>query len=235
MRWYVYGLTDARSDDAGHLHGLGGHPVQVLGTGPVRLLASRAPEGIEDLATAAPDEAVAAVLQHDEVLVELATDRTVVPARFGTLLADDDAVGQLLADPDGRLAARLERVAGATEWVVSVSVDEEGQDVSGEATGEELSPGHAFFARRRAAADASTRARQRAVAVAEEIDGSLRSLARDFAPLDLRSPDMVARGAYLVPDAAVSALHDLTVDVPDGARVEVQGPLPAYRFAEVEP
>lgn len=233
MRWYVYGLTDGSTGELELGTGLGEHPVQVLGAGPVRLLASRAPEDIGDLAAAAPDDVVAAVLQHDQVLLQLATQRTVVPARFGTLLADDDAVAELLADPDGRLAAQVDRLAGSAEWVLNVAVDQDQAGDTTEAADDDLSPGHAYFARRRAATAARTRARDRAVAVAEDLDARLRDVALDFAPLDLRQPDTVARGAYLVRHADVDRLRDVVDGAGPGGVVELRGPLPAYRFAAV--
>ena len=233
MRWYVYGLTEADSEEFEVATGLNREPVRVLGVGRVRLLASRAPDDIEDLVTAQPDDVLAAILEHDDVLLELAATRTVVPARFGTLLADDTAVDGLLADPDGVLAAQVDRLAGAAEWVVSVSVDPE---VAGDedTVGDDLPPGHAFFARRRAATAVRTHTRERAAVLAQHLDTDLRRFARDFAPLELRGPDMVARGAYLVADVDVSRMGEVIDAAGDAAVVKLRGPLPAYRFAQVE-
>ena len=155
-----------------------------------------------------------------------------MPARFGTLLADDRAVEGFLADAGDVLALQLDRVAGAREWVVSVAVADAGpvEDAT-----DDLSPGHAFFARRRAVADGRIRARDAAITVADALDAQLRSLARGFAPLDLQDATQVARGAYLVPDDAVPQLQVAVAACGTDAVVGVQGPLPAYRFADSTP
>lgn len=228
MCWYVYGLTDADSEEFEVTRGLDGHPVRVLGVGPVRLLASRAPDGIDDLVAAQPDDVRPTILEHEDVVAQLASTRTVAPARFGTLLADDEAVDSLLADPDGLLAAQVERVAGAAEWVVSVTVTTDGTHEDS-ATGDDVITGQEVLVRQRA----STEVRRRAVAFAQHLDADLRRFARDVASLDPRGPDMVARGAYLVSDVDVCRMGEIIDAEGSAAAVQVQGPLPAYRFAEV--
>jgi hypothetical protein len=228
--WYVYGLTGpaAGREPRVRVRGIEDGPVQVLGEGDLRVVVTPVSEDVHHLAEADPHDALATVQRHDEVLVELVRDRSVMPVRFGTVLPDDEALADVLADPDGRLRAALAHVADAQEWVVSVTVpDEEVEDAEGT---EGLSPGHAFFARRRQSAEARTRARTDAVTAARELDEQLQALARDMRPLDLPDAETIARGAYLVPrgsrDPFLARLSAFTA-----AEAELQGPLPPYRFA----
>lgn len=231
MRWYVYALTDAHDDVPDGLRGIGDAPVGLVGAGPLRLVASAAPDDIDTLVEAAPEDVVAAVVRHDDVLLRLAaTARTLAPTRFGTLV-DEDRVGALLADPDGRLRSQLDALAGLQEWVVAVSTDDAGTPPSDDDGLDDLSPGHAFFARRRQAVDARTTARERAAAVAADVDQRLGAMAADFAQLDLRGDAMVARGAYLVPSAAAAAVHDVAAAATPGVVVTIEGPLPPYHFS----
>lgn len=239
MPWYAYGLCGSEPPTSPQLRGLDDRPVEVLGDGPVRLVASRVSADVEGLAGAATDVVVGAVLRHDEVLVRLSRQRTVLPARFGTVLPDDGAVEELLADADGSLARQLAHVGGAAEWVVTVAVRSDDEESSAPADPQDLTPhlppGHAYFARRRAAAQAGQLARDRAVAAASSLADALESMTRGFVPLDLRDRDEVGRGAYLVPNDAVDRLHGLVASTRAHADVALDGPLPAYRFAAIGP
>lgn len=230
MPWYVYGVTRTGGEPLpGALVGVEGHPVQIVGDGDLQVVTSRVSARFRDLAEAPGEDVVTAVRRHDDVLREVARDRSLLPVRFGTVLADEAAVDDLLADPDGALRRALVQVDGADEWVLSVTATNPDTDSVVDEQG--LSPGHAFFARRRSAEQQHQLARSSAVAVAREVDARLRELARDFRPLALRGPDVVARGAYLVPREVTDQFIRTTQSHGEG-RVEVQGPLPPYRFAE---
>lgn len=230
MPWYVYGVT--RPDGGPLPDGLMGvddAPVEILGDGHLQAVTSEVSAGFGHLAEADDEDVVAAVRRHDDVLREVARDRTLLPVRFGTVLADDAAIEWLLADPDGTLDAALRQIDGADEWVLTVTAVN--PDTTTAPDEPDLSPGHAFFARRRSAEQQRERARSSAVAVAREVDARLRELARDFRPLDLRGPDVVARGAYLVPRDVSDQFIEATQSHGEGI-IEIQGPLPPYRFAE---
>lgn len=229
MGWYVYGIV-AAGDGAGgvpDVSGVDDAPVQLLGDADLQVVASVASARVRDLERAPADEVLTAIRAHDSVLGRVARDRSVLPVRFGTVVPDDDALDAMTRDPDGRLRAALARVAGADEWVVTVDAVEPVEVTDDDA---DLSPGHAFFARRRSAADARQQARARAVAAAEALHDRLQQLARDWQVLELREPDTVARGAYLVPRGHADEAVAL-VDAVTGARASMQGPLPPYRFA----
>lgn len=236
MPWYAYGLCGPEPPATPRLRGLGDRAVEVLGDGPVRLVASPAGGHLDGLTEAAADVVVAAVVRHDDVLVRLAQQQAVLPLRFGTVLPDDDAVDELLADANGSLARRLAHIEAAAEWVVAVAVRADTDaDPTASADPPDLTPGHAYFARRRAAAEAVHAARDRAIDAARALAEEMATIARGLVPLDLRDRDEVARGAYLVPHDAVDRLHDLVACARTHAEVDLDGPLPAYRFAVVGP
>lgn len=233
MPWYVYGVTrpTAKADPPG-LRGVDDAPVEVVGSGDLQVVAGEVPATFRDLATAPDDDVVDAVRRHDDVLHKVAQHRPVLPVRFGTVLPDEAAIEELLADADGRLWQALDRVADADEWVVTVSVGV--LDDTPSRVDPDLPPGHAFFARRRSAAVQRRQHRTDAVALANALDSRFQGVARDFRPLDLRDADTVARGAYLVPRDAAARFVEAAHSEGD-VRVEVQGPLPPYRFAETRP
>ena len=234
MSWYVYGVTRPLAEGAPPLEtgpGVLDAPVTLLRTASVVAIVSPVGPEVADLEHAASSVVLDAVQRHDDVLVALAEDRDVLPVRFGTVLPDEDAVSTWLADPSGRLGAALDAVAGAEEWVVTVAPDPGAEAPEPEVSA--ASPGHAFFARRRAVADRRTETRRRAVAAAEALDHDLRALARASTPMGLKDPAAIARGAYLVPRDRRERLLARVATVPDAA-VEVVGPLPAYRFASVD-
>jgi hypothetical protein len=229
--WYVYGIVEAGEGKlvVADVSGVDDAPVQVVGDADLQVVASPASARVRDLDRAPADEVLTAIRAHDSVLGHVARDRSVLPVRFGTVLPDDDALDAMTRDPEGGLRAALTRVAGADEWVVTVAAVEPDGPAADEP--DDLSPGHAFFARRRSAADARQQARARAVDAAEELHDRLQQLARDWQVLELREPDTVARGAYLVPRSHADQAVAL-VDAVTGARASVQGPLPPYRFAD---
>ena len=229
--WYVYCVTDHGLADLPDLRGVDDQPVQLLGEGDLRVVASAASDRVRALEHADPEDVLSAVTRHDEVLVALVRTGTVLPVRFGTVLPDADAVADLLADPHGRVAADLAHVHEAEEWVVSVTAPADDPDTDDADTDtDDLSPGHAFFAKRRRADHSRQQRRAAVVTAARDLDDHLQALARDMVPMELRDPEMVARGAYLVPRRARGAFLDHVERTTAGV-VDVQGPLPPYRFA----
>ena len=227
--WYVYGVTGHDLADLGGLRGVDDQPVQLLGEGDLRVAASAASERVRALEHADPQDVLTAVTRHDEVLVALNREGTVLPVRFGTVLPDEDAVADLLADPHGRVAAALAHVHEAEEWVVAVTAPTDDSDDTDDTADEELSPGQAYFAKRRRADHSRRQRRAAVVTAARDLDDHLQDLARDMVPMELTDPEMVARGAYLVPRRARGAFLDHVERTTPGV-VDVQGPLPPYRF-----
>src|SRR5215210_2729133 len=76
-----------------------------------------------------------ALWEHEDVVESLMGSGAVLPMRFGSTLADDDAVGRMLGERAGELAAGLARVRGAVE--LGLRVVEEPEPAEGEAASRE--------------------------------------------------------------------------------------------------
>lgn len=232
MAWYLYGITVGESP-AGlstGLIGLDDADIVLYGGGDLRVIASVLRRPARDLQNGDVKETVEAVRRHDEALLELSRTRPVLPVRFGTVLADQHAIDELLEDRGECWAKTLAAVTGADEWVIRVDAQPT-DDTPDPADTQGLTPGHAFFAKRKSQAQARTDARQRAVTRASELHTRLGGLARGFYPMPVREPATLTRGAYLVDrghaDSFVAAAESTA-----GVTVVVQGPLPPYRFSD---
>jgi gas vesicle protein GvpL/GvpF len=63
--------------------------------------------------------------RHLELVESLMATRDLLPVRFGTLVADDEAAARAIRDRQGELAADLERVRGAVELALRVTCAED--------------------------------------------------------------------------------------------------------------
>lgn len=228
MGLYLYGVTSGETVPR-ELTGIDQASVQLLGDGDLRLIVSRLERPVTDLQESDPEETIAAVRHHDDVLTAISAVAPVLPVRFGAVLPDRRAADELLQDPDGTLASRLSAVAGADEWVVQVDAPAPAEPADDEVA--DLTPGHAFFERKRSQADARQHARERAHALAEELEHHLRGLVRQARRLAPRDPQTVSRAAYLV-DRDVVDRFLAVINAAEDVTVSVQGPLPPYRFAD---
>lgn len=232
MAWYVYGITvnEGPTVSPTGLAGVDDADIVLHGAGDLRLIASPLRRSKSDMQDGDVEQTLEAVRRHDEVLVTVAWTRPVLPVRFGTVVPDQDAMEELLEHRGERWAETLAAVTGADEWVIRVDVPPTDDTLDPAAT-QDLTPGHAFFAKRKSQAQARAAARDRAASRASEVHARLRGLARRFLPMPVREPATLTRGAYLVDrdnaDSFVAAAES-TSEV----AVIVQGPLPPYRFTE---
>ncbi|MFF8997591.1 GvpL/GvpF family gas vesicle protein [Streptomyces achromogenes] len=120
MSTYVYGIT-TRSHPAlpEGMTGVGepARPVRVLTAGDLAAVVSDAPE---DLRPKRRD-----LLAHQNVLAESGAGGCVLPMRFGSVAADDDAVVQVLAERADHYAERLRELDGKVEYNVKATHVEE--------------------------------------------------------------------------------------------------------------
>jgi Gas vesicle synthesis protein GvpL/GvpF len=215
MRMLVYGIVAAGEVDPWG-RGLDNQPMRGITEGPLEAIVS-------DHARR-PPESTAAALRAYESAVRCLMDRgAILPAQFGSLLADADAVKAFLRTRRDDLLARLERVRGAVE--VGVRANWRG--------GALLDPGPT--------ADGShlrhrLELRQWARRVAHELD-PLMTLARGSRRA-LPRPDLPMLDAYLVDRgrvrefvAMVEQLDNRLEDV----ELESTGPWPPYSFAQGAP
>jgi hypothetical protein len=238
---YVYGVVAAGDAAQVGVDGVAGCPVRAIGHDDVCALVS-------DLDSTTLT-AARAVRAHWRVLEAAAEHATVVPARFGTVMADDDAVrdGLLAANADG-LAATLRELAGRVQLRVKGAYDEQRllcevvgsspqvaalrRRVQGrpEAAGyyDRIRLGEAVsgeVARRRDADTRLARARLEPLAIATRAE-------------ELGAPDTAFDLSFLVERAQVDAFSAqvgaLREDLGDRVDLRYVGPLPPFSFAVAE-
>jgi hypothetical protein len=238
---YVYGVVAAGDAGAVQVSGVDGFPVRTVAGDRLGALVS-------DL-DAETLTAARAVRAHWGVLDAAAEHATVVPVRFGTVLAGDDAVRDELLTPN---ADRLERLLAALAGRVQLKVEgryDEQRLLAGIVAG---SPSIARLQRRVQSRSAAAGYYDRinlGQAIAGEVD---RRRARDaeharavLEPLaeacrveDARTPDTAFNLSFLVAregvddfGAGVAALREAAGD---GIAIRFVGPLPPYSFADAE-
>jgi hypothetical protein len=215
----LYAIADRDHAVPAGATGLEGEPLRAVSGGELRAIAGECP--------AAPVATPEALLDFEHAVEALMGERTVLPARFGTVLPDEAAMVELLAHRHRQFADALGRVGGAVEMGVRAGwADDEPQ--TGSSSDE--SRGADYLLSR-------LEHRQRAQRVAAELDAALAGLARERACRILPRPDGQVWAAYLVTrprvDAFRAACDRLTHTVTD-ASVACTGPWPPYSFVDSE-
>jgi hypothetical protein len=167
------------------------------------------------------------LLRFEQAVEELMGDRTVLPARFGTVMADENAAAQLLISRRDQFADALQRVDGAVELGVRAgwpNGDSPPSRPSGPDAGAEYLLGRL---------DRRHRARR----LADEVDAALGDLARESSCRILGRPESTVTAAYLVPRPQVEEFLARCRSLKDtiaGASLVCTGPWPPYSFVTRE-
>jgi hypothetical protein len=103
----LYAVADA-SSDAITTSGVGGRRLRAVGDGPLVAIVSAHQHRPQDATWAS-------IRQYDAALEQLMSTRAILPARFGSLLADATAAESLLAERENEWRAGLDDVRGAVE------------------------------------------------------------------------------------------------------------------------
>ncbi len=214
MTLLLYAIADREHAPPAGLAGLGGHPLRSVSAGELVAVVSDCPSP--------PEPTSEALLRFAEIVESLMSERTVLPARFATVLADEHAAVQLLTDRHRKLADALRRVGGAVEMGVRAgwSDDESGDRPSG-----------ADYLLGR------LEHRQRAQRIAAELDAALTPLSRGRACRILARPEGQVTASYLIARPRIeefrAACDGLTQTVTE-ASVTCTGPWPPYSFVDSE-
>jgi len=164
-----------------------------------------------------------ALWRHERVVEDLMSSRELLPMRFGSVLGDDHAAADLLAERAEELGAALARVTGAIELGVRVAWAAPDADA---ATPERSGPGTAYL-------DGLRQRRRRATELAERIDPPLRALSRASRHRLLATSHLPLSGAYLVDrgrlDAFCSRVVALDEEIGE-TEIVCTGPWPPYSF-----
>jgi hypothetical protein len=157
------------------------------------------------------------LVDYDQTIRRLA-DRApaLLPARFNTIVDDDEAIATVLRERRARLSAALRQVRGRVQMTVRVPV---GRALSGAAAGPDKA---------RPTGTAYLRARR-----IPELDPLRRAVARWVREERLEPRAGLASLYHLVPITAIDAYREALVAAADaaGLRLVVSGPFPPYAFA----
>lgn len=176
------------------------------------------------------------VWRHEAIVEALMTDRTVLPVRFGTVLADEAAVQATLAAHYTDFVANLERVRGRVELGLRVLWDDDApppQPSPAGGGGSGRGRGRAYLLARLEEERQHQVWRQRAEALAEEIHAPLVRLAAESTRQVLITPRLLLTAAYLVERDRVATFRQ-EVEALSAAYPELRflctGPWPTYNF-----
>lgn len=234
---YVYALTRADVPDLDTVEALDGQaPVTLAVHDDIAAVISSAP--VEALAALAaphpaasrPEHLGVLARRHDAVVRAVHERAAVLPLRFGTVLADTDAVHTLLRRTADRARSRLDRVDGHAEWGVRISASSGSATATGPAA--PGTSGTAYLARRRAELTAAAAAGRTAAHEAAAVHAELAPLAREH----LTRPgsvgdDLLLDIAYLVPaDGAAFQARIAELAARPALLLQLTGPWPPYSF-----
>jgi Gas vesicle synthesis protein GvpL/GvpF len=210
MSVLVYGICE-RGDAAIEGRGLQQRPLRGLCGGSLMAIVSDHDEP--------PPRAVETLWEYEEVVERIAAERSMIPARFGSVLDDDDAVLDMLSARHETLLAVIGQTRGAVELALRATWEQPPEPDSQTGTG---------YLRTR------MQLRQRAREVADGLMplGRLSRTSRCELP---GRPQEPMRCAYLVDRdkvddfaASVQQLDEQLADV----ELVCTGPWPPYSFAE---
>jgi hypothetical protein len=200
---WIYGICDRSAPLPGR--GLADAPLEAHREDELVAVFTRHAQG--------PGDPVPATLwAHERVVERLLAECTVVPMRFGSTVADEDALRRLLADRRESLAAAMRRIRGRVELGVRARAEAPAAAGSG-----------------RDYLLAKLRASRHADALHEPLAG----LAADAVRRPPRGADELLCGAYLVDGGEVARFRAATQDLQDAhpeTAILCTGPWPAYSF-----
>ncbi len=214
---YLYAITDPLAQAPG-LEGLQSAPVRPLRTATLAALVST-------IDRRAGIGSTADMWSHELVVEELMAENDVLPARFGTLLDDDDSARRLLAERETEFHAALDRVAGAYELSLRVMVP-----VPEERPSWEPGAGAAYLR-------AAKRRTQLADDVSRQVRRALGWLARASVIRSGRDAAHLLESAWLIDRERLSEFRERAArlnDEIDDAELVCTGPWPPYSFVGAE-
>jgi hypothetical protein len=171
------------------------------------------------------------LLAHHALVAEIfACEEAILPARFPTLVDDQDTLCERLRSRQDTLTAQLERVRGCCELAVTMLWTS--ADVAQPAV-EADSPGRRYMAQRQLAFAGSDRRRARARELADQLDRSVGADLISARHTVCPSASVGLSSALLVKRSRAEPVQMRLVHTRDDVRILVNGPWPPYTFAAV--
>ncbi len=212
MSLLAYAIADA-DPDAIEGAGLDGRPLTGIGHDGLALVVS--PQG-----SRCPEPTAQTLWRYEEIIERLMSRHPILPARFGSVLADEDEARDALRDRHQDLRQRLERVRGAVELGIRASWTHA-------PTPRPARSGTEYMLGR---LDVHRQAQR----VAELVD-PLRALARSSTVKVLPRPSVPLMAAYLVDRDRTEEFRELAAELDatfEDGQLVCTGPWPPYSFAE---
>lgn len=242
-RYYVYAIATPDMHLPKHVSGFGG-PLCLLPHGDLGAVVSRVSAAeLERIASASKIESL---VRHENVVEAVCASGRALPVRFGTALPNGSAVSQALAARYQSLRDDLWRLGDKIElgvmilWQpadVSYAAPPTGPDADRrsalDADSTAARPGAAYMQARQTLYRRAASARERAQALAHELDAALRPHVIAFRRSVCPSERLALRDVYLLErertDVVESALDEVRQRHQE-ARFLVSGPWPPYSF-----
>lgn len=243
---YVYGIIRGSNEIGLDMPGVGGSsPVYTIAYQDFSCALSDYSGG--EFTSMSKDEVVRCLLEHQVVVEHVMKEQTVLPAKFGTVLATSDEVQELLSRGRQQFVATLGWIHDKVEVEVAATWDT-GQVLREISTEPEImqardvtasGPGQRSLEERiRLGQMVKASMDRRRDSYREQMISFLKPVAVDVQPNALVSDEMVMNVAFLVEranqeefDSRVRQLNDL---FHDQINFRIIGPLPPYSFATVE-
>ena len=228
---YVYAILARETPLPAGLRGFNGAAVSTV---PYRALAAAtSPLESEALRPTAEN-----LWLHETIVEALRQQGPALPVRFRTVLADASAVADALAERYDVLAADLARLGDKVEFGLSVLWDPpitpgEDQAPGSGAAVKAQGLGARYLRARLAAHRREAAMRERARALAHELDRELSVHALERRCTLLPTPRLAVRAAYLVEPGRVPAFQDAFAQLDrahPALRLLLSGPWPPYSF-----
>lgn len=227
---YVYAICDRPNLPLPCRKGLNDEPLGQIAHNEIAAV-------VGECAGPSPSNTADAVWRHEEVVEALMEERSVLPARFGTLMPSHDHVGNILRQFYDTFTADLTRVRGRVEIGVRFLYTREdggaGDRWPDEPAPGATGPGAAFLRARLARARRLTNSRRAEMRAIREAYERLAPHA-DASRLDREPSDRYGVGAaFLVPRERVASFQSLMVGVAGdnaGLALLCTGPWPPYSF-----
>jgi hypothetical protein len=189
----------------------------------------------EDAARLASPEGQAAVRDHGKVIASCFGRSTVLPFRFGTTFADDDALRRSVRSNQRHFMANVERLRGKAEMHLKVVVDDILEPKSGAPA---LSPGgQQYLATMRESAHRQRERQSKARALSLQMHRMFLPIAEEITCKRMDSGKMLLDIAHLVDKKTIERYQNkystATHELKDCA-MHLSGPWPPYHFVQRE-
>jgi len=171
----------------------------------------------------------AAQRDHARVIAECFKHSTVLPFRFGTSFADDDALRRSVRSNQRHFTANVERLRGKAEMHLKVVVD----DTAAGCIQRDMTVGQQYLSSLRESASRQRERQSKARALSVQMHRMFLPLAEEITCKRMESGKMLLDIAHLIDHKTVERYQNkyssATMELKD-CRMQLSGPWPPYHF-----